>query len=144
MAAGGAGQAWDALAASALPLAVRDGKVVVEGFPEGDSSPLLTGLAPSLTSRGGGVNEDGCLVLGLDLGSGARPLAQADVAVGQVGRAGAAAVAARLRLLLPLLLPAPSAPGDGRHSIDQMFGSALMVPWPSNGCMKPCSFKTCT
>ncbi|KAL4420352.1 hypothetical protein ABPG77_006159 [Micractinium sp. CCAP 211/92] len=84
MAAGGAGQAWDALAASALPLAVRDGKVVVEGFPEGDSSPLLTGLAPSLTSRGGGVNEGGCLVLGLDLGSGARPLAQADVAVGQL------------------------------------------------------------
>ncbi len=24
-----------------------------------------------------------------------------------------------------------------------MFGSALMMPWPSNGCMKPCSFKIC-
>ncbi|KAL4419946.1 hypothetical protein ABPG75_007044 [Micractinium tetrahymenae] len=70
-----------ALPASALPLAVRDGELVVGGFPGGASGPLLAGLAPSLTCRG---DEGGCLVLGLDLGSGARPLAQADVAVGQL------------------------------------------------------------
>lgn len=90
-ASGAAPASKAAMPAAALPLAVRDGELVVAGFPGGAPSTLLTGLAPTLTSRGGGKGEDGCLILGLDLGSGARPLAQADVAVGQVGGAGAPA-----------------------------------------------------
>lgn len=79
-------------AAAALHLAVRDGEILVRGFPGGALSSLLTGLNPSLAFRGG---QGDSLVLGLDLGTSTRPLAQADVALGQVG--GACSTAARRR-----------------------------------------------